>query len=102
MHRVDTARATSRPAAPTAGDPDIVEQTVRDLARAWTGPAVVLELTGRGAGRWLVGRGDPVATVRADSVEYLRLLSGRPGRPTLEADGDPAVEQLLLAARVAF
>lgn len=102
MHRIDTARATGRIPSPTVGDTDIVEQAVRDLDRAWTGPAVVLELAGPGAGRWLVGRGEPVATVRTDSVEYLRLLSGRPAEPRLEVDGDPAVGQALLDARVAF
>lgn len=102
MHRIDTARATGRTAGPTPGDRDIVEQVVRDLDRAWTGPAVVLELAGPGAGRWLIGRGEPVATARTDAVEYLRLLSGRPAEPHIEVDGDPAVAQALRDARVAF
>lgn len=102
MHRIDTARATGRTAGPTPGDADIVEQVVRDLDRAWTGPAVVLELTGPGAGRWRIGRGEVAATARTEAVEYLRLLSGRPAEPRIEVDGDPAVAQALQDARVAF
>lgn len=102
MHRLDTARATGGTACPTAGDADIVEQVVRDLDRAWTGPAVVLELAGPGAGRWLIGSGEPVASVRTDTVEYLRLLSGRPAEPRLEVDGDPAAAHALREARVVF
>lgn len=102
MHRIDTARATGRAPSPTAGDRDVVEQAVRDLALAWREPAVVLELVGPGAGRWLIGRGQHVATARTDSVEYLRLLSGRPAVPRFELDGDPTVEQALRDARIAF
>lgn len=102
MHRVDTARAAGRELTTTTGETQIVEQVVRDLGRAWSGPAVVLELTGPGAGRWLVGNGEPVATARTESVEYLRLLSGRQAQPAVEVDGDQAVARALEAARVAF
>jgi len=43
-----------------------------------------------------------VATVRADAVEYCRLLSGRTADPELAIDGDEAVRDALAAARVTF
>lgn len=102
MHRVDTARATGRTLRPATSDAVVVGQVVRDLARDWSGPAAILELTGPGGGRWLLGSGDPVATARTDSVEYLRLLAGRPAEPKLAIEGDPAVAEALLSARVGF
>jgi uncharacterized protein (TIGR03083 family) len=102
MHRVDTARATGRALRPTAGDAEMVGQVIRDLALDWTGPTAVLELTGPGAGRWLLGSGEPAGTARTESVEYLRLLADRPADPTITVDGDPAVGEALRRARVAF
>jgi uncharacterized protein (TIGR03083 family) len=102
MHRVDLARATGRPLALGAHDRVIVAQVVADLGRAWSGPLVVLELTGPAGGRWALGDGSPVATVRADAVDYLRALSGRNDHPTLEADGDQAAVAAVAAALVVF
>ena len=102
MHRVDTARATGRALRPTSSDAEVVGQVIRDLALDWTGPTAVLELTGPGAGRWLLGSGEPAGTARTDSVEYLRLLADRPAEPKFAVDGDPAVGEALRRARVAF
>lgn len=102
MHRIDTARTTGGIHSPTAGDAEIVTQVVRDLGRFWTGPAILLELTGPGAGRWLVGDAEPAATVCTESVELVRLLSGRAADPPLEVDGAPAAIHALRDARVAF
>jgi hypothetical protein len=63
---------------------------------------VLLELTGPAGGRWALGDGSPVATVRADAVAYLRALSGRNDHPALEADGDHAAATAGAAARVVF
>jgi uncharacterized protein (TIGR03083 family) len=102
MHRVDLARATGRPLPLGGHDREIVAQVVADLGRAWEGPAVLLELTGPAGGRWALGDGSPVATVRADAVDYLRALSGRNDHPALEADGDQAAATAAAAARVVF
>ena len=102
MHRVDTARATGRALRPASSDAEVVGQVIRDLALDWPGPAAVLELTGPGAGRWLLGSGEPAGTARIDSVEYLRLLADRPADPAITVDGDPMVGEALRRARVAF
>jgi uncharacterized protein (TIGR03083 family) len=100
LHRIDTARATSRPLTPTVGDHVIIAQVVRDLARSWHEQTWVLDLDG--VGQWLIGAGQPVATVRTDATDYLRLLSGRQATPTLEISGDEDIGALALTARVAF
>jgi uncharacterized protein (TIGR03083 family) len=102
MHRVDLARATGRPLALGAHDRVVVAQVIADLGRAWEGPAVLLELTGPAGGRWTLGQGSPVATVRADAIDYLRALSGRNDHPTLAVDGDQAATVAVAAARVVF
>jgi uncharacterized protein (TIGR03083 family) len=102
MHRVDTARATGRMLPPADGDEEVVAQVVRDLDRLWQGPAFVLDLTGVGAGRWQIGAGTPTTTVRADSVEFLRMLSGRPSDVELSVTGDDTVAARIRSARVAF
>ncbi len=102
MHRVDLARATGRPLPLGAYDRAVVAQVIADLGRAWEGPPVLLELTGPAGGRWTLGQGAPVATVRADTVDYLRALSGRNDHPALEADGDLAAVTAVAAARVVF
>ena len=102
MHRVDLARATGRPLTLGGHDRVVVAQVIADLGRAWQGPPVLLELTGPAGGRWALGDGSPVATVRADAVAYLRALSGRNDHPALEADGDQAAAATAAAARVVF
>ena len=102
MHRVDTARATGRELAPADGETQVVEQVIRDLARFWTGTPWLLELTGRSGGSWLIGNGAPTATVRANTVGYLRLLSGRHAGPPIAASAGEPVLAEAMAARVAF
>jgi uncharacterized protein (TIGR03083 family) len=102
MHRVDLARAIGRPLTLAAHDKMIIDQVIADLGRAWEGPPVLLELTGPAGGRWTLGRGTPVTTVRADAVGYMRALSGRDPYPVLEGDGNQAAEAAVAAARVVF
>ena len=102
MHRVDLARATGRPLALGAHDRVVVAQVIADLGWAWEGPPVLLELTGRAGGRWTLGQGAPVATVRADTVDYLRALSGRNDHPDLEVNGDHTAAAAVATARVVF
>jgi uncharacterized protein (TIGR03083 family) len=102
LHRVDLHRATGREMPLAAGEGEVVAQVVRDLDRAWSGPALVLELTGRGGGRWQLGEGTPVATVTEDAVALMRLLSGRSDECALATVGDPSVADRLRASRVVF
>jgi uncharacterized protein (TIGR03083 family) len=102
MHRLDVARACGRQVVPALSDEEVVAQVVRDLGRFWTGPPVVLRLTGPSGGCWTLGDGEPSTEVITDAVEYLRLLSGRAANPQLAIMGDDTVSAALLAARVAF
>jgi hypothetical protein len=100
MHRVDIAGAAGRQLLLGDHDRLIVGQVITDLGRAWQGPAAVLELTGPAGGRWTLGSGSPAATIQADAVDYMRVLSGRADRADLHADGDPRAAAA--AARVVF
>lgn len=77
-------------------------QVLRDLAQEWTGPSIVLVLTGANEERWALGPAEPVAVVRTETLGYLWHLSGRPGPPPLDIDGDPGVAAAVLEARVVF
>lgn len=100
LHRLEIARATDRPFAADPHQESVVAQVVRDLAEEWASPPLVLELDG--AGQWRLGEGEPIAWVRASVLEYLWHLSGRPGNPEFDVDGDPAAVDALRAARVVF
>ncbi|GAB3021679.1 hypothetical protein GCM10011376_21290 [Nocardioides flavus (ex Wang et al. 2016)] len=102
LHRVDLHRATGLDMPVTDAEAEVVAQVVRDLDLAWSGPALMLELTGRGGGRWSIGEGEPAAVVTEDAVAFMRLLSGRSDECVLASDGDPAVADGLRAARVVF
>lgn len=102
LHRLEIARATGRPFTTGEHDRGIVAQVLRDLAQGWTGPSIILILTGAHEQRWALGAAEPSAVVRAETVAYLWQLSGRPGHPALEVDGDPAVAGPVLGARVVF
>lgn len=102
MHRIDLSRATGRPVQLGGHDREIVGQVVRDLGRAWEGPALHLELTGPAGGSWLMGDGAPAASIQVDTIDYLRSLSGRAEHPDLRANGDPAAIAAATAARVVF
>jgi hypothetical protein len=102
LHRVDLQRATGVEMPVTMAEGEVVAQVVRDLDLEWLGPAFVLELTGRGGGRWTVGAGEPVATVTDDAVALMRLLSGRSDECALATVGAPDVAERLRASRVVF
>jgi uncharacterized protein (TIGR03083 family) len=103
MHRDDVCRATGKTVVLGTQDQTAVEQVIRDLDEQWSGPAVVLELTGAAKGAWRLGGGEPVATVRADAVEYMRTLAGRHDDPAVEVvTGDPPARAAITAARVLF
>ena len=102
MHRLDIAAATVREATVGRHDARVVEQVIHDLALAWNGPAITLDLSGPAGGCWALGAGDPGATVRADAVAFMRRLSGRPADETASIDGDLAAGAALLAMRIEF
>jgi len=75
MHRVDMAQATGRPLALT---PDHDGRIVADIVREWSvvhGHAFVLELDGPAGGTFTSGSGGE--ELQIDTVEFLRILSGR-------------------------
>lgn len=102
LHRHDIARATGSPIAPDPTDADVVAQVVRDLGLAWTGPDVVLELTGPEGGTWLLGSGADGPTVSLPAVEFMRHLSGRAVDADLFEDVPDSLRPALDAARVTF
>jgi uncharacterized protein (TIGR03083 family) len=102
MHRLDLCQAIARPVEPAEHDAIVVGQVVRDLARTWHGPTVTLQLTGSLRGQWIIGSGESVATLRADAVDYCRILSGRQSEGPLQTAGNPEAAAALAAARVEF
>ncbi|HEY7262423.1 MAG TPA: maleylpyruvate isomerase family mycothiol-dependent enzyme [Trebonia sp.] len=103
MHRLDLARATGQPFTIRRHDRLIVAQVVRDLAVGWSAAPVALELTGPAGGSWLIGSGEPVASVRADAVACMRSLAGRDSDAPVElVDGDASALAVIRRARVVF
>ncbi len=103
MHRLDLARATGQRFELGDHDRHIVEQVVRDLARAWPAAPVALDLTGRAGGSWLIGSGEPATVIRAETTAWMRALSGRDDNPELELQaGDQAAVAPMRKARVMF
>jgi uncharacterized protein (TIGR03083 family) len=100
MHRVDICEATGRPMELGSHDRHVVEQVIRDLGKTWTAPPVTLELTGPAGGCWSLGTGRPVGVVRADTVAYMRALSGRADKFSPDGEGDAVTA--VAAARVVF
>jgi hypothetical protein len=92
MHRLEIADATARPFTVDDHDQAVVEQLMSDLARAWTGPGLKVELTGDVAGVWTLGA-DNREIRSVDGLALMRSLSGRGG---LDAGHS------LAAARVVF
>ncbi|MEV3930155.1 MULTISPECIES: maleylpyruvate isomerase family mycothiol-dependent enzyme [unclassified Streptomyces] len=102
MHRVDLGDTVGAQPVLDGHDREIVDQVVLDLALAWTGPAVQVDLQGPAGGSRLLGIGTPAATLRADAVDFARHLSGRPVCGSLEVEGEPGARAALMAARVVF
>ena len=106
MHRDDIGRALGREFEAHPHDGEVVAQVMRDLdLDFWKQPAVVVELTGIAPGTWQIGAGSPETTVRADALEFMRVLAGRSHDPaaalTLVA-GDPEIAQRVADTRVPF
>jgi uncharacterized protein (TIGR03083 family) len=97
MHRLDICRATGRHFEQTREhDGRIAELVMLDvadtLARKFDGPALVFDLTGIAGGTWKIGKGEPVATIQMDVLEFNIFASGRytfdEARPLATITGD--------------
>jgi hypothetical protein len=109
LGRGDIAEAAGRTASPGPPGAEVVRQALRDLADAWAGPPVLVEITGSPAGLWLVGPGnaeEAVARMRAGPFGFVKqVVRGGDSRPVaLGRDpvttGDAAAVSALLAARI--
>ncbi len=104
-HRDDVSQALGRTFDPGAHGTEIVAQVLLDLevAEVWTGPAVLLQLTGRAGGCWRLGSGEPVATVRTDAVALMRSISGRLDDLSVEpVAGEASMAGTVAAVRMPF
>jgi len=99
LDRAAIAQAAGRPVTCGPHGAEIVRQALRDVSDAWSARAVLVEITGPAGGRWLVGDGTPGATVRADPVSYLRLVTGRPAGQ-IAATGNSGTATAFLTIRV--
>ncbi len=82
MHRLDICRATNRPFEQTREhDGRIVELVVLDttkkLNKKLNGQAITLSLTGIAGGTWQIGKGEPVAEMQMDALDFNIFVSGR-------------------------
>ena len=102
MHRIDVADATGRVATPQAHDAAVVAQVMRDIDTVWTGPPLLLTLTGHAGSAWTTGHDKPVATVKADAIDFMRHISGRTPNTRPAFDGDPKVTAQLAEFQIPF
>jgi uncharacterized protein (TIGR03083 family) len=105
MHRLDISLATRRAMALTPEhDGRITALVVRDLRQSLgrtLDRAVHYDLSGPAGGSYLIGRGEPAATIRMDACD-LHLLASRYAsldelRPRIGVEGDVAVAGHVLA-----
>jgi uncharacterized protein (TIGR03083 family) len=82
MHRLDICRATNRPFEQTR-DHDgrinelVVLDTAKKLNKKLNGRAITLILTGVAGGTWQIGKGNPVAEMEMDALDFNIFVSGR-------------------------
>ena len=105
MHRLDICRATGQAFEQTVEhDGRIAGLVMRDvadaLARNFSGPALLFELTGIAGGIWGAGRGEPAATIRMDVLDFNIFASGRysyeQARPLASISGDVRIAEAAL------
>jgi len=82
MHRLDICRATGRPFEQTREhDGRIVELVVLDAAKKLNKKlncqTITLSLTGIAGGTWRIGKGNPVAELEMDALDFNIFVSGR-------------------------
>lgn len=86
MHRIDITRATGRPFEPTPADQRILDDIVRDWFGR-SGASARLELSGEIGGVYTFP-GHVGTTLRADALQYVRMLFGRADHSVVEVAGD--------------
>ncbi len=86
MHRIDICRATGRPFSPTQADQRMLDDIVRDWFGR-SGATARLELTGEPGGTY-VSATPTTATLRAESLEFIRMLFGRADTSVVAVEGD--------------
>lgn len=99
MHRVDIGRAVGRALELVPEDRELVADVVRDWVRR-SKADVHLDLHGPAGGSFAAG--DAATRVRADAVEFCRVLSGRGAIDAFEIDGDRATAERAIAAGCPF
>jgi len=82
MHRLDICRATNRPFEQTREHDGrinelVVLDTARKLNKKLKGHAVTLALTGIAGGTWQIGKGELVAEMEMDALDFNIFVSGR-------------------------
>ena len=82
MHRLDICRAANRPFEQTREhDGRIVELVVLDTAKKLTkklnDQAITLSLKGIAGGTWQIGKGESVAEMEMDALDFNIFVSGR-------------------------
>ncbi|WP_026928397.1 maleylpyruvate isomerase family mycothiol-dependent enzyme [Granulicoccus phenolivorans] len=80
LHRLDVGAVTGNHVDTDPTDSEVIAQLVRDFGRSWSGPPMILRLTGMSGGAWLVGNPEadarvPVASVSV--VDFMRQVTGR-------------------------
>lgn len=105
MHRLDICRATGGKFEQTREhDGRIAELVMLDvakiLARKFSGPALIFDLTGIAGGTWKIGEGEPAATICMDVLEFNIFASGRYSyeqvRPLATITGDTSAAEMAL------
>lgn len=82
MHRLDICRATNRPFEQTREHDGrinelVVLDTAKKLNKKLNGRAITLALTGIAGGMWKIGKGNPVAEMEMDALDFNIFVSGR-------------------------
>jgi uncharacterized protein (TIGR03083 family) len=110
MHRLDICRATGHKFEQTSNhDGRIAALVMLDvvdvLARKYSGPALVFDLSGIAGGTWKIGKGEPAATIGMDVLDFNIFASGRfsyeEARPMMTITGEvstaeEALKQILV------
>jgi len=99
-HEQDVRGALDRPGGRDAPVVAYAGQVMmRGFGRGWAERGLAPVRVVAGSGEWLLGEGDPVATLRVEDFELVRILIGRRSRAQAlaqwEGDGVPFVDHLI-------
>jgi uncharacterized protein (TIGR03083 family) len=99
-HEQDVRGALGRPGSRDVGAVGFAVATmVRGFGRSWPALGLAPVRVVGSSGEWMLGDGEPVATMRATDFELARVLVGRRSRAQAlsiwEGDGEPFVDHLV-------